>query len=56
LFYGITASSEREWVTLGSGSHMTFWEEPAKYFQIVSDFLIDAAVCGRAGYGGALVR
>lgn len=38
LFYGIKRA---RWVTLGSSSHMAFWEEPTKYFQIVSDFLTD---------------
>jgi len=38
LFHGIKRA---RWVTFGSSSHMAFWEEPAKYLQIVSDFLTD---------------
>ncbi len=41
LFYGIKRA---RWVTLGLSSHMAFWEEPPKYFQIVSDFLTDACL------------
>jgi pimeloyl-ACP methyl ester carboxylesterase len=38
LFYGI---KKAKWVTLGSSSHMAFWDEPEKYFNIVGDFLAD---------------
>ena len=43
LFNGIKRA---RWVTLGSSSHMAFWEEPAKYFQIVGEFLTDAGLEG----------
>ena len=43
LFYGIKRA---RWVTLGSSSHMAFWKEPAKYFQIVTNFLTDAGLEG----------
>jgi pimeloyl-ACP methyl ester carboxylesterase len=53
LFYGIKRA---RWVTLGSSSHMAFWEEPAKYFQIVSDFLTDVGLEGSVDAQGTVAR
>jgi pimeloyl-ACP methyl ester carboxylesterase len=41
LFYGI---KKAKWVTLGSSSHMPFWEEPEKYFRILGEFLADSGL------------
>ncbi|KAI9447193.1 proline-specific peptidase [Lactarius psammicola] len=41
LFYGI---KKAKWVTLGSSSHMGFWEEPEKYFSILKKFLTDSGL------------
>jgi len=41
LFYGI---KKAKWVTLGSSSHMAFWEEPEKYFSILGNFLTDSGL------------
>ena len=35
---------------------MAFWEDPAKYFQIVSDFLTDAGLKGRVDAQGMAAR
>jgi hypothetical protein len=35
---------------------MAFWEEPAKYFQIVSDFLTDAGLKGSVDGLGMMAR
>jgi len=35
---------------------MAFWEEPAKYFQIVSDFLTDAGLEGSVDAQGMVAR
>jgi L-proline amide hydrolase len=53
LFYGI---KQARWVTLGSSSHMAFWEEPEKYIQIVSDFLGDSGLDSGAGAQGMVAR
>ncbi|KAI0262673.1 proline-specific peptidase [Russula aff. rugulosa BPL654] len=53
LFYGIKRA---RWVTLGSSSHMAFWEEPAKYFQTVSDFLTDVGLEGSVDAQGTVAR
>jgi hypothetical protein len=53
LFDGIKRA---RWVTLGSSGHMTFWEEPAKCFQIISGFLTDAGLEGSADAQGMVAR
>jgi hypothetical protein len=53
LFHGIKRA---RWVTLGSSSHMAFWEEPAKYFQIVGDFLADSGLEGDMEAQGIVAR
>jgi len=53
LFHGIKRA---RWVTLGSSSHMAFWEEPEKYFQIVGDFLADTGPGSRAEAQGIVAR
>ena len=53
LFHGIKRA---RWVTLGSSSHMAFWEEPEKYFQIVGDFLADTGPESRAEARGIVAR
>ena len=53
LFHGIRRA---RWVTLGSSSHMAFWEEPEKYFQIVGDFLADMGLESRPEAQGIVAR
>jgi pimeloyl-ACP methyl ester carboxylesterase len=53
LFHGIKRA---RWVTFGLSSHMAFWEEPEKYFQIVGDFLAESSLEGGAGAPGVVAR
>ena len=41
LFYGIKKAKR---VTLSSSSHMSFWEEPEKYFGNLGNFLADSVL------------